>query len=44
MLLDRDNEETFREMVKEVSMGKSETSQLREIYGAWVKGRLVEVE
>ncbi len=44
VLLDRDNEETFREMVKEVSMGKSETSQLREIYGAWVKGRLVEVE
>ncbi len=43
VLLDKANEGAFREMVSNVSMGKSETNVLREIYGAWVKGNIVEL-
>ena len=41
--LDRDNEAEFKEMVSNISMGKSDTEDIREIYGAWVKGKLEEI-
>lgn len=41
--LDRENEDGFKEMVSNISMGKSETVEIREIYGAWLKGELIEV-
>ena len=43
VLLDKEKEAPFVEMVSNVSMGKSETVVLREIYGAWVKNSLVEL-
>lgn len=44
VLLDSGNEKKFYDMVSEVTMGKSEAVLLREIYGAWVKDSLVEIE
>lgn len=43
VLLDRDNEAAFRAMVSNVSMGRSDTNVLREIYGASVKGEIIEL-
>ena len=43
VLLDKDNENSFTQMVNEATMGRSEVNVLREIYGAWVKEKLVEI-
>ncbi len=43
VMLDRDNENAFKEMVSNVSMGRSDTRVLREIYGALVKGKIQEL-
>ncbi len=43
VMLDRNNESNFMEMIKEVTTGRSEVTVLREIYGAWVKEKMVEI-
>ena len=43
VLLDRENEKPFEDMVKNISMGKSQVNVIREIYGAWVNGAVAEL-